>query len=308
MGVTTYLLLNLTRRQRRSRHSKNARDDDNKVNNNSNHSLSSSEDRALRALFDEAVAASTLLDSGVTNGDKLMLYGLYKQATMGDVPSDAATPPVFHVVAYAKHSTWCKFRGMSQSAAMIHYMQAVKELQQQNGVLRSDDGHSLASSISSSTSHTDFDGPSSGMGMQPSTPIDEEDNAEPEMDANSVDAKLRNAAATAGVLEMKAWIEQGADLNAADDNGETALHFCADRGMVDGVVYLLELGANPNAADQDGISVLQAAVIAGHVDICKILLEAGADPDHEDADGDTPRSCASEDQSEKMISLFANYK
>ncbi|MGV2389906.1 MAG UNVERIFIED_CONTAM: ankyrin repeat domain-containing protein [Microcystis novacekii LVE1205-3] len=143
------------------------------------------------------------------------------------------------------------------------------------------------------------------MGMQPSIPIEEE--SEPEVDGESACARLRNAAATAGVLEMKSWIEQGANLNAADDNGQTALHFCADRGMLDGVVYLLQLGANPNAADQDGISVLQAAVIAGHVEICKILLEAGANPDHEDSDGDTPRSCANEDPSEKMVILFANY-
>lgn len=256
--------------------------------NKENERIARSDDPVLLDLFGNAIAASTLLQ-GLTNGDKLMLYSLYKQATVGNAPING--PSVFNVIEYSKHSAWDRCRGMSRSTAMLHYIQGVEELKA---------GDSIGEG---SSTGSDFDGPSSGMGLQPSMPIEVQD--EPEVNGDSPEAKLRNAAATAGVQEMKAAIEMGADLNSADDHGETALHFCADRGILDGVEYLLKLGADPNALDHDGISVLQAAVIAGHTEVCMILLEAGADPDHEDSDGDSPRSCAIEDASEAMVELFA---
>jgi ankyrin repeat protein len=182
---------------------------------------------------------------------------------------------------------------MPKQTAQFHYIHAVKELQ--NG-----DAISLPSSV-------EFDlGPSTGMGLKPSQlAFDDEDDTGTSTD--SLESRLRKAATSDDIMIMKELVEQGANINAADDHGETALHFCSDRGMLDGVVYLLELGADPNAVDHDGISVLQAAVIAGHAAVCKILLDEGADPDHQDADGDSPRSCADEDHSEKMKQLFANY-
>ena len=285
VGILTYLVLELRRKEKQRKIQRTKQ----KTVSDGSPATNPQADHILKMMFDEAAAASTLLKS-TTNGDKLMLYGLYKQATVGDAPVDC--PSAFNVVAHAKHSAWIKFRSMSPSTAMSHYIQAVKELS----------GDSIGDDVSSN----DFEGPALGMGLKPSKPVEEED--EPEVNGESLEARLRNAAATDGVLVMKDLIEQGADLNAVDDHGETALHFCADRGMLDGVVYLLELGANPNAADHDGITVLQAAVIAGHTDVCKILLDEGADPDHEDNDGDSPRSCASEDQSEKMEDLFANFK
>jgi ankyrin repeat protein len=247
-------------------------------------------DQVLLDLFDDAIATSTLLQ-GLSNGDKLMLYSLYKQARFGDAPMKG--PSVLNMVEYSKHSAWNRFRGMPRSTAMAHYIRGVNELRS---------GDSISEN---SSSGSDFDGPSSGMGLQPSMPVDLPD--EPDVNGESLEAKLRNAAATAGLKEMKVVIEMGADLNSADDHGETALHFCADRGMLDGVAYLLELGADPNASDHDGISVLQAAVIAGHTEVCKVLLEAGADPDHQDSDGDSPRSCAIEDESAALVELFAMF-
>jgi ankyrin repeat protein len=245
-------------------------------------------DQVLLDLFDDAIATSSLLQ-GLSNGDKLMLYSLYKQARSGDAPTKG--PSMLNVVEYAKHSAWSRFRGMPRSTAMAHYIQGVNELRSEDSISEN------------SSSGNDFGGASSGMGLQPSMPLDLPDEAE--ANEESLEAKLRNAAATAGLQEMILVIEMGADLNSADDHGETALHFCADRGMLDGVVYLLQLGADPNVSDHDGISVLQAAVIAGHTEVCKVLLEARADPDHQDSDGDSPRSCAIEDGSAAMVELFS---
>lgn len=253
----------------------------------------SDSDHILKALFDQAVQSSTSLQS-LTNGDKLMLYGLYKQAMNGDASTTA--PSLINMIAHAKHSAWSKFRGMPEATAMFHYIQAVKELGSGEAILDDD-----------SSSRYSMDGPDigGGMGLKPSMLVDEPEDDEPNSD--SLEARLRKAAATDNVLAVKDLVEEGADIDAADDAGQSPLHFCADRGMLDGVVYLLELGANPNAKDNDDISVLQAAVIAGHVEVCRALLEKGADPDSEDSDGDTPRSCAMEDRSEKLHDLFAKY-
>jgi len=113
------------------------------------------------------------------------------------------------------------------------------------------------------------------------------------------------AAMEGNVAKVRMAIDSGTDIAEADETGQTALHFAADRGWADCVSLLLDNGADANSADGEGISALQAAVIGGDVECVRLLLKAGADPDHEDADGDTPRSCAVDDGSEEMRALFA---
>jgi len=236
----------------------------------------------MKLLFEKYSNDTTSIEK-MSNSDKLLLYGLYKQATIGDAPE--AKPSWVDIRAGYKYDSWSNFRGMSQQFAMIYYIQTYTELQ--------DKYFNFAGSF-------DFERPSLGFGLKPSQPVEEKE----EDVSSSPEAKLRKAAASKNFEEMKTLIETGANFGHADKNGETALHFCADRGMVDGVTYLLELGANPNSTDNDGISVLQVAVIAGHFDVCKILLEKGADPDHQDADGDSPRTCAEEEHDENIKGLF----
>lgn len=253
-----------------------------------NDTASSKIDKELKQIFDQCCKDATQL-TNVTNGDRLVLYGLYKQATAGDAPEEK--PSMLQVVARAKHNSWSNFHGMPQHEAMAYYIKAVKEF---------GDGNSIPNE------EEDLQLPSSGLGLKPSQLID---NAEDETnDDGSLEAKLLKAASSKNLTLMKELIEQGVDFNHADDNGETALHLCADRGMVDGVAYLLQLGADPNVADNDGISVLQAAVIAGHFLVCKILLEKGADPDQKDDDGDSPRSCAEDDDNARIKELFSKLK
>ena len=114
------------------------------------------------------------------------------------------------------------------------------------------------------------------------------------------------AAMDGNASKLRDAIDSGTDIAEADESGQTALHFAADRGAVECVSLLLENGADANSTDREGISVLQAAVIGGDVECVRLLLQAGADPDHEDADGDTARSCANDDGSEEIKALFAD--
>jgi ankyrin repeat protein len=104
--------------------------------------------------------------------------------------------------------------------------------------------------------------------------------------------RLRNAALSGDKVALEQAIQDDANINHADESGQTALHFPADRGCIESVCLLLNAGPNVNATDQDGIGVLQTSIVAGiDVDVVRVLLEGGADPDAEDhdGDGDSPR-------------------
>ena len=54
------------------------------------------------------------------NDELLMLYGLYKQATEGDVSGEA--PGGFDFKAAAKYNSWAKQKGKSKEEAMKEYI------------------------------------------------------------------------------------------------------------------------------------------------------------------------------------------
>jgi diazepam-binding inhibitor (GABA receptor modulating acyl-CoA-binding protein) len=56
----------------------------------------------------------------------LGLYGLYKQATAGDV--SGSPPGMFDLKGRAKHEAWSARKGMSKDAAMQAYIDLVDEL------------------------------------------------------------------------------------------------------------------------------------------------------------------------------------
>ena len=60
--------------------------------------------------------------------------------------------------------------------------------------------------------------------------------------------------------------------------------WAADDGQANMVKILLEKGANVNAADNDGWTALMLASQGGHVDVVKALLDAGADVNAKKAD------------------------
>ena len=77
----------------------------------------------LTQLFQQAIErVASLPDSAVSQPDRLLLYALYKQATVGD--RDIGRPSRFNVVAHAKYVAWGKFEGMPKETAMIKYVEA----------------------------------------------------------------------------------------------------------------------------------------------------------------------------------------
>lgn len=247
-------------------------------------------DEELLHLFQQATGTSRSL-SNLANGDKLLLYGLYKQATVGDV-SEENEPSHLHVVQHAKYEAWLKFKGMPCEAAMRSYIQVVQEFENPTCKLEYE------------TEPLDM---FNAMGVRPSTLAGREEQEDDDTLSTSA-TPLQKAARDGNLNDLKLVLSEEDDtattVNTADDSGQTALHFAADRGYCTVVQTLLEAGADPNAADLEGISVLQAAVIAGHANVAALLLKYGADPEQADMDGDTPISCARDDGSDEMKQLF----
>jgi acyl-CoA-binding protein len=79
----------------------------------------------LKEDFEAAAARSrTLPPQG--NDSLLELYGLFKQATEGDVTGDP--PGFFDLRGQAKYDAWEARRGMSREAAMQAYVALVARL------------------------------------------------------------------------------------------------------------------------------------------------------------------------------------
>mmetsp|Transcript_19050 Transcript_19050/g.56698 ORF Transcript_19050/g.56698 Transcript_19050/m.56698 type:complete len:88 (+) Transcript_19050:127-390(+) len=80
----------------------------------------------LQEDFDAAAAAAKELPGSIANDDKLALYGLFKQATVGDV--NTAKPGILDLSGRAKWDAWDKKKGMSQDDAKTAYIALVAEL------------------------------------------------------------------------------------------------------------------------------------------------------------------------------------
>jgi len=88
---------------------------------------------------------------------------------------------------------------------------------------------------------------------------------------------------------VEALFDSGADINARDEQNQTALHQAANRGHAPVVKLLLERGADVNAKNLFGQTPLLAPVYRGSLDIVRALLGAGADVDaRSELSGQTP--------------------
>ena len=82
-------------------------------------------------------------------------------------------------------------------------------------------------------------------------------------------------------------IEQKADVNAAESDGTTPLHWAVYQNDVDLVDRLIKAGANVNAMNEYGSTPLAESAGTGNAPIIEKLLKAGADPESPNGDGQT---------------------
>ena len=89
---------------------------------------------------------------------------------------------------------------------------------------------------------------------------------------------LPDAAEKADWKTVGKLLKDGADVNAVQVDGMTALHWAAQHNQIEIARRLIQAGAKPDAANQFGVAPLSLACVNGGEEIVALLLDAGADP------------------------------
>ena len=90
-------------------------------------------------------------------------------------------------------------------------------------------------------------------------------------------------------------------------HGETMLHFLAIEGNLQGVELLLSLGAEPDANNRLGTTALIDAATLGNFAMVSLLLSGKADPNKTNSDGSTALHYAAEHEHRAVFELLINH-
>jgi ankyrin repeat protein len=122
------------------------------------------------------------------------------------------------------------------------------------------------------------------------------------------DSPVADAAQRNDITSVKSLLKDAADVNAAQGDGMTALHWAAMHGDKDMVQTLLYAGANVNATTRIGpYTPLYLAARQGQAGTLDLLLKAGADPEAKTANGSTPLMVAAASGSTDAVKLLLDH-
>ncbi len=107
-----------------------------------------------------------------------------------------------------------------------------------------------------------------------------------------MERKLRTAASTNNTEMMRNLMAKGVNVNAADEQQRSPLHFAASKGYSEVVNILLQYGADPNVKDVLGNTALHLAACTNHIEVVTLLLRGGTDVTTLDNSGRTPMQLA----------------
>ncbi|MCP5146161.1 MAG: ankyrin repeat domain-containing protein [Gammaproteobacteria bacterium] len=107
--------------------------------------------------------------------------------------------------------------------------------------------------------------------------------------------------------EALASIKSGSDVNLAESNGTTPLHWAVHNGEPALVDALIKAGANVNAINHYGASPMSEAALLGDDRIIARLLKAGANPESPNADGQTALMVVARSSNVKAAELLLKH-
>ncbi len=125
--------------------------------------------------------------------------------------------------------------------------------------------------------------------------------------AQTASATIAAAARDADVGAVKKMIASGADVNAPEADGTSALLWAAYQQAPEIVSVLLQAGANPNTANRFGMTPLLQASRYGDVATIDLLLKGGADLSAATRDGETPLMAAARAGSVDAVKLLIEH-
>jgi ankyrin repeat protein len=93
---------------------------------------------------------------------------------------------------------------------------------------------------------------------------------------DTLDNRLRKAAARGDLRSVKTLLAKGADVNAKNQIGMNALMAAVRGGHLKVVKFLIDKGAKVDARDNDGFTALMTACGLGYLQVANVLLDKGA--------------------------------
>ena len=124
--------------------------------------------------------------------------------------------------------------------------------------------------------------------------------------AAAADDRLVQAAAQADVELVRKLVAARADVNAADGNGTSPLHWAVWADDLRTVEELLKAGASATAANKFGVSPIYTAAERGNAPVIRRLLERGANANFTDRSGDTVLMAAIRSGSLESVSTLVD--
>jgi uncharacterized protein len=119
---------------------------------------------------------------------------------------------------------------------------------------------------------------------------------------------LLQASASGELTAVKKIVGEGADINAADSSGRTALIEAAWAGHADVVKYLVEKGAKVSIADNAGFTPLMRACEEGNAQVVIYLISKGSNVNSRGkVRGTTPLMLAAEQGHIKVIDALLSH-
>jgi len=103
---------------------------------------------------------------------------------------------------------------------------------------------------------------------------------------------------------LRALLQKKADVNAAQVDGSTALHWAVYHDNGQAADLLLAAGANVKAVTREGVTPLSMATLYGSVPMVERLLKAGADAKELGPNGETMLMFAARNGNPRLVQLF----
>ncbi|OQR99647.1 hypothetical protein ACHHYP_05402 [Achlya hypogyna] len=120
----------------------------------------------------------------------------------------------------------------------------------------------------------------------------------------TLEKQMYDAVKAGNVDAVRALLEKGVDINAADEVGYTALHWAAWTGPIQIVTLLLGAQADVDSTNDYDNTPLHWAAWAGKEDAVLVLLQAGADIHQQNDEGDTALHFAAREGHEDTLKLL----
>eukprot|EP01084_Bolivina_argentea_P065232 118917_1 len=274
--------------------------------------LQPNNETVINEAFDISLQILKTLPKNVSlsTDDQLQLYGLYKQANIGD--NNKSEPSKLHFADYAKWQSWNTHKNKTKLQAKKEYFEFVydKIIKTFNlNVLLFNENEEIPEDISKemNENQNESSGHSMSFGIANSKMEQFEFNEELHGDPNELFNKFDLTEIEVNnkcLNEIKDYIlEHKIDINKQNENGTTFLNFAVDNDKYELTKLLInKFNANVNLGDDMGYTPLHCAAMSGNKQVIKLLIENGANINAKSNDDDEiPADLAESDHIKQML-------